>query len=74
MPSPPNFGTAQALLSALAAVGRIYVSPVAGVLTESIGWQAFYLFSVFVALPGVVMVWWMKNPLGALSENAKDSR
>ena len=66
--------THYALLSALAAVGRIYVSPVAGVLTESIGWQAFYLFSVFVALPGVVMVWWMKNPLGALSENAKDSR
>ena len=66
--------THYALLSALAAVGRIYVSPVAGVLTESIGWQAFYLFSVFVALPGVVMVWWMKKPLGALSENAKDSR
>lgn len=66
--------THYALLSALAAVGRIYVSPVAGVLTESIGWQAFYLFSVFVALPGVVMVWWMKIPLVALSENAKDSR
>ncbi|WP_305073125.1 AmpG family muropeptide MFS transporter [Propionivibrio sp.] len=66
--------THYALLSALAAVGRIYVSPVAGVLTESIGWQAFYLFSVFVALPGVVMVWWMRIPLVALSENAKDSR
>lgn len=63
--------THYALLSALAAVGRIYVSPVAGVLTESIGWQAFYLFSVFVALPGVVMVWWMKNPLRSLSENAR---
>jgi PAT family beta-lactamase induction signal transducer AmpG len=66
--------THYALLSALAAVGRIYVSPVAGVLTESIGWQAFYLFSVFVALPGVVMVWWMRIPLVELSENAKDSR
>lgn len=63
--------THYALLSALAAVGRIYVSPVAGVLTESIGWQAFYLFSVFIALPGIVMAWWMKTPLIALSENAE---
>jgi len=63
--------THYALLSALAAVGRIYVSPVAGVLTESIGWQAFYLFSILVALPGVVMVWRMKTPLRAISENAR---
>ena len=71
--------THYALLSALAAVGRIYVSPVAGVLTESIGWQAFYLFSVVIALPGVVMIWRMKAPLITLSKNssantAQDSR
>ena len=63
--------THYALLSALAAVGRIYVSPVAGVLTESIGWQAFYLFSVVVALPGVAMVWWMRAPLNTLVEERK---
>ena len=63
--------THYALLSALAAVGRIYVSPVAGVLTETIGWQAFYLFSVVVALPGVIMVWWMRSPLCALAEERK---
>ena len=60
--------THYALLSALAAVGRIYVSPVAGVLIESIGWQAFYLFSVVVALPGVLMVWWMRVHLMKLGE------
>ena len=61
--------THYALLSALAAVGRIYVSPVAGVLTETVGWQAFYLFSAIVALPGVIAVWWMRTHLAALSEN-----
>jgi len=67
--------THYALLSALAAVGRIYVSPVAGVLTETIGWPAFYLFSVAVALPGVAMVWWMRQPLLALvNEGKKDSQ
>lgn len=60
--------THYALLSALAAVGRIYVSPVAGVLTETIGWPAFYLFSIVVALPGVLMVWWMRGHLMALGE------
>ena len=60
--------THYALLSALAAVGRIYVSPVAGVLTETIGWPAFYLFSVAVALPGVLMVYAMRRPLAALGK------
>ena len=59
--------THYALLSALAAVGRIYVSPVAGVLTESVGWQAFYLFSIAVAVPGVVMVWRMRTALLTLA-------
>jgi PAT family beta-lactamase induction signal transducer AmpG len=59
--------THYALLSALAAVGRIYVSPVAGVLTETIGWPAFYLFSIAVAVPGVVMVRRMRAPLLALA-------
>lgn len=63
--------THYALLSALAAVGRIYVSPVAGVLTESIGWEAFYLFSVLVALPGVLMVRWMRQPLLTLEGTAE---
>ncbi|MDR2113590.1 MAG: MFS transporter [Candidatus Accumulibacter sp.] len=59
--------THYALLSALAAVGRIYVAPVAGVLTESIGWPAFYLFSVVVAVPGVVMVYRMRARLLSLA-------
>lgn len=64
--------THYALLSALAAVGRIYVSPVAGVLTESIGWQAFYLFSVAMAIPGVAMIRGMRRPLVALEEAGKE--
>ncbi|GBG03688.1 MFS transporter [Azospira sp. I13] len=58
--------THYALLSAFAAVGRIYVSPLSGVLSEAIGWPAFFLFSILVAVPGVVMVWWMRQPLLAL--------
>ena len=51
---------------AFAAVGRIYVSPLSGVLSQSIGWPAFFLFSIVVAVPGVVMVWWLRDALGRL--------
>jgi PAT family beta-lactamase induction signal transducer AmpG len=58
--------THYALLSALAAVGRIYVSPLSGVLSASIGWPAFFLFSVAAALPGIAMVWRMRRAIVAL--------
>lgn len=45
-----------ALLSALAAVGRVYVGPVAGWFVEAHGWPLFYLFSVVAALPGLVLL------------------
>lgn len=55
-----------ALLSALAAVGRIYVSPVSGVLAPAIGWPAFFLFSMVVALPGLLLLLWLKPAVIAL--------
>ena len=65
--------THYALLSALAAVGRIYVSPVAGVLSESIGWAHFFLFSVVMAVPGLVMLWWMRDAIQRLNQPAPTS-
>lgn len=59
--------THYALLSALAAVGRIYVSPLSGVLAQSVGWPAFFLFSALAALPGLYMVWRMRAAIGALN-------
>ena len=60
--------THYAMLSAFAAVGRIYVSPLSGVLSISIGWPAFFLFSIAVAVPGVVMVWWLRDALTRLGQ------
>lgn len=58
--------THYALLSALAAVGRIYVSPLAGVMAESIGWPAFFLIAVGLGLPGLYMVWRLRAAIGNL--------
>ena len=59
--------THYALLSALASVGRIYVSPLSGVLSESIGWPNFFLFSVVMGAPGLLMVWGMRDALRRLT-------
>lgn len=45
-----------ALLSALSAVGRVYVGPLAGWFVDAHGWPAFYLFSVFAAVPGILLL------------------
>ncbi|MBI5938644.1 MAG: MFS transporter [Betaproteobacteria bacterium] len=58
--------THYALLSALAAVGRIYVSPLSGVLSEAIGWPMFFVFSTLAALPGLAMVWWMRRTIAGI--------
>ncbi len=45
-----------ALLSALSAVGRVYVGPIAGWFVEAHGWPTFYLFSVVAAVPGIFLL------------------
>ncbi|MDR0806927.1 MAG: muropeptide MFS transporter AmpG [Enterobacteriaceae bacterium] len=45
-----------ALLSALSAVGRVYVGPVAGWFVEHYDWASFYLFTIAMALPGLLLL------------------
>ena len=55
-----------ALLSAFASVGRVWVGPLAGVLSETIGWPAFFIVSTIAALPALAMLWWLRAPVRAL--------
>ncbi len=50
-----------ALLSAFASVGRVWVGPLSGVLSVSIGWPMFFIFSTVMALPGLIILWMMKS-------------
>lgn len=52
-----------ALLSALSAVGRVYVGPVAGWFVEAHGWATFYLFSIAASVPGIVLLLLCKRTL-----------
>ena len=59
-----------ALLSAFASVGRVWVGPLAGVLAESIGWPTFFIVSTVMAVPALVILWWMRGPVRALEFDA----
>jgi PAT family beta-lactamase induction signal transducer AmpG len=59
-----------ALLSALAAVGRVYVGPAAGVMVEALGWPTFFVTTVVAALPGLVLLWVLKRDVDALDAPA----
>jgi PAT family beta-lactamase induction signal transducer AmpG len=46
-----------ALLSALSAVGRTYLAgPLTPPLVESIGWPGFFVITVLIALPGLILL------------------
>jgi len=57
-----------ALLSALAAVGRTYLAgPLSGTMVQSFGWPNFFIVTVLIALPGLLLLWWQRRQIEALS-------
>ncbi len=58
--------TQYALLSAFASVGRVWVSPLAGVIAESAGWPTFFINSLFFGAPGIVLLYYLRNAIGRL--------
>lgn len=58
-----------ALLSALSAVGRTYLAgPFTPPLVESLGWPVFFVITVFIALPGLALLWWRRHDIKKLDE------
>ena len=45
-----------ALLSSLTAVSRVVLVSQAGVLAEKLGWQGYFIFSVLLAVPGLLLL------------------
>jgi MFS transporter, PAT family, beta-lactamase induction signal transducer AmpG len=51
-----------ALISAGASVvGRFLTGTTAGALIESLGYETFYILTTVLALPGIVLFWWMSR-------------
>ncbi|MCC6775286.1 MAG: MFS transporter [Hyphomicrobiales bacterium] len=59
--SPLHTATQYALLTALAAVGRTYLSASAGYVAQRTGWPAFFVVSALTALPSLVLLSWLQQ-------------
>lgn len=58
--------TQYALLSAFSAIGRVWVGPLSGILATSIGWPSFFIFSTVAAIPGLFILWKLRQPIRQL--------
>jgi PAT family beta-lactamase induction signal transducer AmpG len=58
--SPLHTATQFALLTALAAFGRTYLSAGAGFVADAAGWPMFFVISSLVAIPSLVLLWWLQ--------------
>lgn len=61
--------TQYALLSALSAVGRVFIGPVAGVIAKSLGWVDFFLISVLIMVPALWLLYYLKGRLDFEAES-----
>ena len=59
--SPLHTATQFALLTAFAAIGRTYLSSGAGFVAQSTGWPLFFILSVFVAIPSLMLLAWLQH-------------
>lgn len=62
--------TQYALLSALSAVGRVYVGPAAGYLVKALDWAPFFFLTFLIALPGLALLVAMRVRVDALDQPA----
>jgi PAT family beta-lactamase induction signal transducer AmpG len=61
--------TQYALLSSLAALGRIFIGPTSGFLVESVGWATFFFITALTALPGLALLWCLRRVVTDLGDN-----
>src|SRR3954462_15940287 len=59
--NPLHPATQYALLTALAAVGRTYLSSGAGYVAKATGWPVFFAICVVVAVPSLMLLAWLQR-------------
>lgn len=59
--NPIHTATQFALLTAMSAVARTYLSSPAGYVAEWAGWRPFFVISVLVAIPSLLLLAWLQR-------------
>ena len=53
--------TQYALLSSLAALGRVCVAPTSGYVVKHVGWANFFMIAAAAAVPGLLVLWALRS-------------
>jgi Arabinose efflux permease len=61
-----------ALLSALAALGRVIVGPPSGHLVDLLGWTEFFFITFLFSLPGLLLLAYLKPVLGHMEAASRN--
>ena len=59
--NPLHTATQYALLTALTAIGRTYLSAGAGYVAEASGWPMFFVISTLTAIPSLFLLAWLQR-------------
>lgn len=54
-----------ALLSSLSAVGRVFVGPLAGIIAHEHGWIAYFIASLVLSVPGLLLLIYVKHRINS---------
>ncbi len=63
--------TQYALLSSLAVTGRTVLSSSSGYLADALGWLSFFALTALAALPGLLLLYFLKDHLGKVQKPRK---
>jgi PAT family beta-lactamase induction signal transducer AmpG len=53
--------TQYALLSAVSALGRVLLGPLAAVMVNHVGWSEFYIWTFIMGLPALLILMWLNH-------------
>jgi PAT family beta-lactamase induction signal transducer AmpG len=69
-----NYSATQfALLSALGAIARVGMAPVAGYVVDHLGWANFFLITFFTCLPGLAVLLFLRDTIRDIDAREKAS-
>lgn len=57
-----------ALLSSLAALGRVFITPTSGYVVEAVGWAWFFVIATLTAVPGLLLLVFLKQSIEGLKQ------
>lgn len=60
-----------ALLSSLAALGRVFITPTSGYVVEAVGWTWFFVIAALTAAPGLFLLVILKTSIEGLGQTCE---